>query len=508
MSTEEQQNNKRIAKNTLLLYFRMLFMMAIQLYTSRVVLATLGVTDYGVYNVVGGVVAMFGFLNSAMTSSTQRYLTFELGAGNAKKLKAVFTTTIAIHLFIAVVIILLAESVGIWFIKQKMIIPEGREFAAMCVFQLSVLTTAIAIMSYPYNAVIVAHERMSAFAYISVLEAVLKLGVVYLLLVFDYDKLILYAVLIAVIQLLIRVIYSSYCTRRFQETHIHLKLDVGLFKEMLAFAGWNLWGNLAAILYSQGVNMLLNVFFGPVVNAARAVSVQVQAAIQQVAGNFQMAINPQITKSYASNEFDRMHKLIFRSSRYTFLLLFVICWPVIIESHFVLKMWLGTPPLNSAIFLKIILITMLIDATSGSLTIAASATGRVKKYQATVGGILMLIVPVAYIVLRLGGAPYSVFVVHLVICCFAYIIRLFFVSKMIGLKKLDFFKSVVGRCFCVSLTTCLLTWAFLWLQKGMSHSILNIFVCVLFSLISTLLWGLDGHERNFILSKIKRRPAA
>ena len=505
MSLTEQLNNKRIAKNTLLLYMRMFFVMIVQLYTSRVVLSVLGVVDYGVYNVVGGIVAMFVCLNSAMTTSTQRYITFELGRNNQERLKAVFVTSIYIHMVVALVIVICAETLGLWFLKEKMIIPENRASAAMWVFQLSIFTTVVAVMSYPYNAVIIAHEKMSAFAYISVIETILKLAIVYLLSIGNFDKLILYAVLIAVVQVFVRFVYSWYCSRHFEETRFCLIKDVPLFKEMLSFAGWNLWGNLAAVLYSQGINMLLNVFFGPVVNAARAVSVQVQSAIQQVASNFQMAINPQITKSYANGELDRMHELVFRSSRYTFLLLFIICWPVIIESSFVLKMWLGSPPPYSTVFLKIILITMLIDSTSGSLTIAASATGCVKKYQATIGGILMLIVPVAYLVLRLGGAPHSVFVVHLAICCFAYVIRLFFVSKMVRLKKLEFFKSVGGRCFLVSLTTCLLTMAFFWLQKTTDHSVLNIIACVAFALISVLLWGLDSHERKFLISKIKRR---
>ncbi len=480
-------------------------MMAIQLYTSRVVLATLGVVDYGVYNVVGGVVAMFGFLNSAMTSSTQRYLTFELGSHNEKKLKEVFSTAMGIHFLISVVVVVLAESVGIWFIKCKMIIPAEREFAAMCVFQLSILTTTIAIMSYPYNAAIVAHEKMSAFAYISVVEAVLKLGIVYLLLFAnDVDKLILYAALIAFVQLLIRIIYSKYCTKHFQETRLQLTLNFSLFKEMLAFAGWNLWGNLASILYNQGVNMLLNVFFGPVVNAARAVSVQVQTAIHQVSNNFQMAINPQITKSYANGELTRMHELIMRSSKFTYLLLFVVCWPVFFESSFVLKMWLGAPPPYSSIFLKIILITMLIDSTSGSLTIAAAATGRVKKYQATVGGIMMLVVPIAYVVLRLGCAPYSVFIVHLIVCCAAYCVRLCFVGKMVKINKVDFCKSVVGRCLLVTIFSVSVSLALAYFQKDIDCSILNLTECFILSVFFSMLLGLDNQERNFVFNRLKR----
>ena len=315
-------NNKRIAKNTLLLYVRTLFVMVVSLYTSRVVLNTLGVSDYGIYNVVGGVVTMFGFINSSMTSATQRYITFALGKGDMTQLQKVFCTALQIHVFISVLIIVLGETVGLWFMYTQMQIPESRMDAAFWVLQCSIISTAIMIISVPYNADIIAHEKMSAFAYISILEVVLKLAVVFLLLVFSYDKLILYAFLILMVQLLIRFCYSYYCNRHFEESKYHHVWDKTLFKEMTGFAGWSMFGNLSGVLFGQGLNMLLNVFFGPVVNAARAVSVQVQGAIQQFVGNFQMALNPQITKTYATGKMDDMHKLMYRSARFSFYLLF------------------------------------------------------------------------------------------------------------------------------------------------------------------------------------------
>ena len=285
MSNQTSDNNKRIAKNTLFLYFRMLFLMGIALYTSRVVLNTLGVEDYGIYNVVGGVVAMFGFLNLSMSSATQRYITFALGKGDKQRLQTIFSTTLQIHTLIAGIIVLLGETIGLWFLYNKMQIPVDRMDAAFWVLQCSIISSVIMIVSVPYNADIVAHEKMSAFAYISILEAVLKLAVVYMLVIFSFDKLILYAILILAIQILIRFCYSYYCNKHFAETKYKHVWDKALFKEMTGFAGWSMFGNFSAVLFGQGLNILLNIFFGPVVNAARGVAVQVQNAIQQFVGN-------------------------------------------------------------------------------------------------------------------------------------------------------------------------------------------------------------------------------
>lgn len=498
-----QSNNKRIAKNTILLYFRMMFMMAVSLYTSRVVLNTLGIEDYGIYNVVGGVVAMFGFLNAAMTTSTQRYITYELGKGNQDRLKQVFSTSVNIHILISFVVVILTETIGIWFLNEKMVIPAERMTAAMWVFQLSILTTVIAIMSYPYNAAIVAHERMSAFAYISVLEVILKLAVVYMLTIWDIDKLILYAVLIASIQLAIRFCYSGYCAKHFPETKYQLYFDKPLFKEMLGFAGWNLWGNLAAILFTQGVNMLLNVFFGPVVNAARAVAVQVQGTIHQFSSNFQMALNPQITKTYAAGQINDMHRLIYRSSKFTFFLLFILCLPVAVEAPIILELWLKTVPNYTVIFLRIMIATMIIDATANPLMVSAAATGKVKVYQSVIGGILLAILPIAYVVLKMGGAPWTVFVVHFFVCCVAYITRLFIIRPLIQLSITTFVKEVIFRCLLVVFAAAIIPLA---LHIILSESLFNAICVILISVITASLCsfylGLDKHEREVIIAKV------
>lgn len=305
MSIQSSDNNKRIAKNTLLLYVRMLFTMAISLFTSRVILNTLGVEDYGIYNVVGGVVAMFGFINGSMSSATQRYITFALGKEDKNRLQKVFSTTLQIHTLIAGIIVLLGETIGLWFLYNIIQIPADRMDAAFWILQCSIMSTVIMIISVPYNADIIAHEKISAFAYLSILEVILKLAIVYMLVVFPFDKLIVFAFLMLAVQLLIRFCYSIYCNRHFEETKYTHVCDKDLFKEMTEFAGWSMFGNLSAVLYGQGLNVLLNVFFGPVVNAARAVALQVQNSIQGFVGNFQMAINPQITKTYARGGHER-----------------------------------------------------------------------------------------------------------------------------------------------------------------------------------------------------------
>lgn len=295
-NSENTINNKRIAKNTALLYVRMLFLMAVGLFTSRVILASLGVVDYGISNVVGGVVAMFGFLNAAMTTSTQRYLTYELGRGETGRLRLTFMTSVYIHIIIAATVVLLAETIGLWFLKNKIVIPSGREAAAMYCYQFAILSTVVSILNYPFNAAIVAHERMDAFAYISILDVMLKLGVAYTIYAVNLDKLIVYSILMLLVQIVMTSIYAIYCKRHFEETRFKRLWDTSLLKEMGSFAGWNMCGNVAYILFTQGLNILLNMFFGPVVNAARGVAVQVQGAIMQFAGGFQTAINPQITK--------------------------------------------------------------------------------------------------------------------------------------------------------------------------------------------------------------------
>ena len=497
-----QDNNKRIAKNTLLLYFRMLFMMAVSLFTSRVILNTLGVEDYGIYNVVGGVVAMFGFINGSMSSATQRYITFALGKGDEKRLQTVFSTTLQIHAMIAAIIVMLGETIGLWFLYNKMQIPADRMGAAFWVLQCSIVSTVVMIVSVPYNADIIAHEKMSAFAYISVLEVVLKLAIVYMLVVFSVDKLILYAFLILAIQVLIRFCYSIYCNRHFKETKYRHVWDKQLFKEMTGFAGWSLFGNLSAVIFTQGLNMLLNVFFGPVVNAARAVAVQVQSAIQQFVGNFQMALNPQITKTYAQGKMEEMHTLMFRSARFSFLMLFFISLPVLLETEFLLTLWLKTVPSKAVIFTQIMICISLIYTIANPCVIANQATGKVKVYQMVVGGILLTILPISYIVLKLGAPAYSVFIVHFCVESVAQFSRMYMLRKLINLPIRQYLLRIYLPIMAtVAVSIILPVMIHMQLENGWLRFIAVGCTSVVSVGLSAFFIGFTEYERQFFIDK-------
>lgn len=495
-------NNKRIAKNTLLLYARMLLTMSVSLYTSRVILQVLGVEDFGVYNVVGGIVSMFAFINGGMISATQRYITYEIGTGDIDKLKRVFTTSLQIHAIISLLIIILGETVGLWFLLEKMVIPEGRMTAAMWVYQCSIITSVISIMSVPYNADIVAHEKMSAFAYISIIDVILKLLIVYVLMLSSYDKLIVYAVLILIVQLAIISVYRRYCKGHFEESSYTGILDKSLMKEMASFAGWSFWGNLASVLYTQGLNMMLNIFFGPIVNAARGIAVQVQSAVQQFVGNFQMALNPQITKNYASGNFDQMHSLMFRSARFSFLLLFFLTLPVLLETNFLLTLWLKTVPKNTAIFTQVMVCISLIYTTANPCVIANQATGNVKVYQMVVGGVLLTILPISYFVLKLGAPAYSVFIVHFCVESIAQFFRMLMLRNLIRLQLWQYMKNIyIPIVVTVATAIILPIWVHMQFEEGWVRFIVVGFTCMISVGLSAFFIGFTKHERVFFLDE-------
>lgn len=489
----------------MLLYVRMMLILIVQLYTSRVVLNTLGVVDYGLYNVVGGIVSLFAFLDSAMVTSTQRYITFELGGGNPGRLRRVFTTSVQIHAMISLIVVMLSETVGIWFFYHKLVIPPDRMEAAMWVFQLSIAAMVVQIMSTPYNAMIIAHERMGVFAAISVIEVVLKLLIVFVLLIGHLDKLVLYAVLVLLVQLLIRALYTAYCRRSFPESRLMRGADKPLIKEMSGFAGWNLMGNFAAVMYDTGLNILLNMFFGPAVNAARAISVQVESAIHRFASNFQTAVNPQVTKLYAQDRKEEMHRLIYRSSKFTFFLLFILMLPVAVEAGPILTLWLKIVPEHTVLFMRLLFSVAIINAMANPLTTSAAATGKIKTYQITMSAILLSIVPVAWVVLKTGARPYSVFVVMLVICSLSFVVRLFFIRKMIGLRISAYVREAILPCILVgALSTALaLLWSRLF-EYVPGSWILSCLAIVLSTAALILAFGLSGSERDFFKDLIRR----
>ena len=505
MSQENNNsNNKRIAKNTMLLYFRMIFIMVISLFTSRINLQSLGVENFGIYNVVGGVVAMFSVFSGSLSVSISRFITYELGKGNQEKLKKVFSTAVSIQIFLAICITILAEIIGIWFLNNKMNIPADRLNAANWVMHFSILAFAVNLISVPYNAAIIAHEKMGAFAYVSVFEVVAKLGITYYLFISPFDKLKTFAVLLFALSIALRLIYGVYCKRNFQECSYHFILDRDLIKQMTGFAGWSLFGLVAYSGYNYGLNILLNLFFGPVVNAARGIAFQVQNAVQGFSNNFQMALNPQIIKSYAQNDLKRMHQLIFASSKYAFFLLFFLSLPIIIETPMILSVWLTEVPDHTVNFIRLILALITFDSLGSSISIASQASGKIKKYQIWVGGIMMMIVPVAYICLKIGTNPESVYIVYFIVCIIAHVVRMMIIKPIIKLSLREYLHKVLFRLATVTVCSSILPiMAYKLLPVTMLSLIFVCLLCVITVAASVYLLGLEQGEREMVNGKIK-----
>ncbi len=489
-----------------MLYLRMLLLMAVSLYTSRVVLIMLGVEDYGIYNVVGGFVSMFSFINAALTTGTQRYITYSLGLkdGSNIDINKVFSTCVLAHALIACIIFLLAETVGLWFVLNKLTIPANRMTAAMWVYQCSILSSIVVVMSVPYNADIIAHEKMSAFAYISLTEAFMKLCIVFLLPIGDIDRLILYAMLLLLIQILIRTIYTSYCYRHFPESHVRLVYDKNLFREIISFSSWNLFGSLAHMLSSQGLNVLLNMFFGPIVNAARGVAVQVQSAVYQFASNFQVALNPQITKSYASEDLSRMHSLICKSSKFSCFILLLLAAPLGVGIHLILNLWLKEVPEYTDVFILLLLCITILEAMANPFVVSAAATGRVKVYQSVIGCLMLCIVPLSYVFLRLGGSPYMVFVAHIIVAIIAFIVRLLILRPMIRMPIRSYVVRVIVPCVEVFvLVSSIAIVLYFFYTTGVSQTLISMIISFIASVIIIYFIGLSKSEKTFLIEKIK-----
>jgi len=497
-------NNKRIAKNTVLLYIRTFVILLVSLYTSRVVLQALGVDDYGIYNVVGGFVAMFSLLSGALSNAISRYITFELGKGDKDRLKYVFSTSVTVQIILALVIIVVAEIVGVWFLNVKMNVPEGRMTAANWVFQCSLLTFSINLISIPYNACIIAHEKMNAFAYVSILEAVLKLGAVLMLFVIGFDRLIVYAILLVIVATLIRLIYGIYCGRHFEECHYHFSLDKPLIKEMTSLAGWNMLGASGGILNSHGVNLLMNLFFGVTVNAARGLAVQVNGAVTQFVNSFTTAVNPQITKSYAKGESEYMFNLVMMSSKYSFFLMILLAAPLIAETPFILQLWLKTVPDYTVLFVRLTLITSLLSTLSSSLYTLALATGNVKKYQIVVGSLSLSCFFITYVFYKLGFPVEMAYYINIFIQFVVLFARLKIVSRLTGLSVKQYTIKVIINTFIVSgivfvLTSFLL---FFFPSPSIEQAVLVILLCVVTTIIVIYFFGLKPYERNYLKSII------
>lgn len=497
-------NNKRIAKNTILLYMRMILTMSITLYTSRVILQVLGIEDYGIYNLVGGVIAMFGFVSASLSTATQRFITFELGKGDNGNPSSVFSTCLLLHITIALSIVLIAEPIGVWFIINKLVLPTERLTAAIWVFQFSIISTFVMIVSVPFNAEIVAHEKMSAFAMISIVEAILKLLIVYSLLLTHEDKLIVYGALILLTQILIQCLYYFYCKKNFEEVTLRLKVDRSRVREIGSFASWSILGNISYLTYTQGLNLLLGTFFMPTVNAARGIALQLQGAVNSFVANFQTAINPQITKTYAAGQITEMHKLVFRSSRFSFYLLLIISLPFVLEAEVILKLWLGVVPDYTVTFVRLIFLTTWINSFANPLIISVKASGQVWQYESVVAVIMLLILPISYVFLHLGFNAWIVFAVHLAMECVAQLARIKITGRLIGYSFSVYIKDVLIRIVSTGTIAVILPIAiYISLPDSWFKFFAVCSVCVISTLLTVFYVGLSKVERDFLKSKMK-----
>lgn len=499
-----QENNKRIAKNTIVLYVRMIFVLLVALYTSRVLLDVLGVEDYGVYNVVGGVVTMLGFFNGAMVSSTQRFFSFAIGQEDIEQLNRNYSTILLIQGGLALLVILLAETVGLWFVRTYLVIPPERMNAALWVYHFAVFSFVLSMLQVPFTALIITHEQMNVYALISIGDVALKLLLVLILPYLPFDKLISYAVLLFCVALITCSAYVLYCKVRLRYVRVIKRFDRNLFRVLLSYMGWNLWGNSAAVIMGQGINILLNIFFGPAVNAARAIAYQVQGALNQLVANFQLALNPPIVKSYARGEMDYMHRLIISGSKLSFFLLLLFAIPVGLEAPLLLSIWLKEVPLHTVLFTNLILIVGCIDSLSGTLMTAAQASGKIKKYQMFVGSLLILNLPVSYAVLKLGGSPESTMVVAVVISLIALFVRLWIISPLVQLSVSTYCREALVPVILTSIPSIVMGYGVRRLV-GADDLLRGLLVMLLSFIISATfvyLLGLSQHERQIVRSRI------
>lgn len=497
-------SNRRIARNTLLLYFRQLLIMTVSLYTSRVVLQTLGVVDFGIFNVVGGVVAMFSFLMSTMASASQRYLAYDLAVGDSAKLKETFGLIMLTYILLALITVVLIESIAVWFLNSKMTIPTERIVAANWVLQFAILTFLAHIFATPYLSVVIAHEQMDVYAYVSVADVVLKLLIVYLIKVFLFDKLITYSILIFISSLFITICYWLYCYKKYPESHFRFFYDKTRYRDMTAFAWWNMIGTVANLLRSQGINILLNIFFNPAINAARGIAYQVNVAITQFYTNFYTAVKPQIVKNFADGNIERMNLLIFNSTRYAYYLIFCLATPLLFYTDLVLDLWLGTPPEFTSLFVKVILVNSLVETLSMPLVSGLQAANKIKALQLTVSILYLLNLPVSYLLLWMGFPAVTPMYVNIVIVIIAFIPRILLSRKYINISIRDYSQLVLYRLALVTLVGVAISYGIFSLLKE-ANALLGIPCIAVVSFLVVSIWGVNKKERMILLNYIKNK---
>ena len=507
MSLDQNENtggDRRIAKNAVMLYIRMFLTMIVGLYTSRVVLAVLGVEDYGTYGVVGGIVSMIGFLNSSMSGATSRFLTFELGKGDKKRLADTFSSALIIHIGIALIVLILAETVGLWFLNNKLVIPAGRMPAAQWVYQLSIASAMLWITQAPYNATIIAHERMDVYAYVEILNATLKLLIVYLLSIGNFDKLILYSVLTFFVSALIRMIYRIYCVRHFQESHVHWVWDKSILKPMLVYSGWNLYGALCLTTRQQGTNFLINIFFGVVFNAASSVATTIQGVVKGFTYSSTMAFRPQIVKLYAQNKQEEMLRLMKSAMSLCIFLALLVSLPLYVEINYVMHLWLVNPPVMAVEFVRLLVVSAFFALITLIFTIGIEATGYNRQMNIYTGSVFMLTIPVMYIFFKVGcNVLYSYY-------CILGANILIFLSNMIIFKHLvpkvklmEYMWMFLKTAIVIALSLLPILYINKYLEESFLRLVIN--VAVILVLLSVLSYWLilDTSSRLYIRGKVQ-----
>lgn len=500
-------DNKRIAKNTLFLYIRMFLIMGVTLYTSRIVLQVLGETDFGLYNVVGGIVMMFTFLNGSLAGATSRFITYEIGRQDYVRLHKIFNVSLLTHIMIALVIVILAETVGLWFLYNKMVIPEGRFDAAFWVFQISVISCVLSITQVPYSAMIIAHERMNIYAYVGIFEVMFKLLIAYLIMISPYDKLVVYAFLLFLVQMMLMIYYRMFCNKHFSGCSLMFVKDKTMYKHMFVYAGSDIIGNLAVLAQGQGLNILLNMFFGPAVNAARGVAYQVQGAVTQFSGNFMTAVKPQIIKQYAAGKINEMMRLVVHSSCFSYYLMLLLVMPICLEADYILTLWLGEYPDYTVSFLRLVLVLCMIQTLKTPRTTVFHATGKILLPNIVVGTILCLAFPMAYVVLKMGYDPNSVFWTAIASMLLSEVAGIIIMKSRINCSVRNYVLNVHVRCLIVtglSLAIPLTVHNHISIQ-GLAKLIIITLITTLSILLVSYYAGLDKGMRQKINGVIKNK---
>lgn len=500
--------NKKILKNTLFLYIRMLLIMGVSLYTSRIVLKELGVSDFGIYTVVGGFISLFAFLNSAMTAATQRYITIDLGKKDFQALQKTFSATLTIHFMIGFLVLILAETIGLWYVNYKMVFPDDRIMAVNVVYQFSVATTILGIIQIPYNSLLIAHEKMNIYAYVGIAEAILKLSIVFLLVYFGNDKLITYAILTFVVALGIRLFYQFYCRKNYAESIYHFEWNAAYIKELFIYSGWNLFGNLAVVVKGQGSNLILNFFYGTTVNAAFGIMTTVNSAVNSFINNFQIASNPQIVKLYANDQKKEMEKLIFQTSKFSFFLSLVMIAPIYFNMDFLLKIWLVDVPRYTAEFSKMILLVLLVETISKPIMTGINATGKIKIYHLALGLMNLLIIPITLVMMKIDliKDPSNILLIWLIFSVLSLFARIGFAKSTMQLNLKSFFKKVmIPICLVFSVSF------FIGFQidkyfpvNSILLLVINLILITIINIIFMLLLGVNKIERSVLTQLLKK----